>query len=76
MSADPQIIGKNIWFQVQVADRVLPQRFTSYGNAVAALPGITARLRPMTITPCLCCRAQFKSTGPANRLCPSCRRDA
>ena len=74
--ADPQIIGKNVWFQVQIAGRILPQRFTSYGNAIAALPGITARARPVTITPCLCCGDPFRSTGKGNRLCPSCRKDA
>ena len=74
--SDLQIIGQGTWFTVKRGNQVLADRFTSHGNAVAALPGIEARLRPVTVRACLSCTHHFKSIGPGNRLCPSCRRDA
>lgn len=73
---DLSIAGKGLSNWIVQGTRTVAGPFTSHGNAIAALPGVAARLRPATITPCLCCRAHFKSTGKANRLCPSCRRDA
>lgn len=40
-----------------------------------AQPASTPEKKPrFTIRPCLCCQTNFKSEGPMNRLCPSCRR--
>ncbi len=70
------ITGAGRSFVVRSGDQVLSRRFTSHGNAVAALPGIEARLRPVLIRDCLNCRTPFKSTGKGNRLCPHCARSA
>ncbi len=34
--------------------------------------------KPATTTrrPCMTCRSEFKSTGPGNRMCDACRREA
>lgn len=74
--SDLQISGKGLSNWIVQGTRTVAGPFTSHGNAIAALPGVQARLRPVTIRPCLSCRDHFKSTGPGNRLCPSCTRDA
>jgi hypothetical protein len=74
--ADLHIIGQGTWFSVKRGDQVVADRFTSHGNAVAALPGIEARLRPVTIRDCLCCRTPFKSMGKGHRLCRNCQRNS
>ena len=76
MSADLSIAGKGLSNWIAQGGHTVAGPYTSHGNAIAALPGVQARLRPVTITPCLCCGDQFKSTGKGNRLCPSCKRDA
>lgn len=73
---DLSIIGCGTFFSVVQGRRVVAQGMTSHGNAIAALPGIEARLRPVLIRDCLCCATPFKSTGKGNRLCPQCRKDA
>lgn len=73
---DLQIAGKGLSNWIVQGTRTVAGPFTSHGNAIAALPGVQARLRPVTITPCLCCGDHFKSIGKGNRLCPSCKRDA
>jgi hypothetical protein len=72
---DLAITGSGTSFAVSAGGRVIARRFTSHGNAVAALPGIEARLRPVQIRRCLCCKTHFTSTGPGNRLCATCKRD-
>lgn len=73
--SDLQVIGKGLSNWIAQGGRTVAGPYTSHGNAVAALPGVSARLRPVTIRPCLCCGTHFKSMGKANRLCPTCRRD-
>lgn len=75
--ASPQfsIAGSGRSFQVMIGRRAVSQRrFTSSGNAIAAMPGIERSLRPVTTRSCLCCGAVFISTGPGNRLCRPCRK--
>lgn len=73
--AQLSIAGSGRSFQVMIGRRaVSQQRFTSPGNAIAAMPGIERRLRPITRRPCLCCNAPFASTGPGHRLCRLCRQ--
>lgn len=76
MSADLSIAGKGLSNWIAQGGHTVAGPYTSHGNAIAALPGVQARLRPVTITPCLCCGDHFKSTGKGNRLCPSCTREA
>jgi hypothetical protein len=76
MSADLQIAGKGLSNWIVQGTRTVAGPFTSHGNAIAALPGVAARLRTVTIRACLGCTNHFKSTGPGHRLCPSCKRDA
>ena len=76
MSADLQVIGKGLSNWIAQGARIVAGPYTSHGNAVAALPGVSARLRPVTIRPCLCCGTSFKSMGKGNRLCASCGREA
>lgn len=76
MSADLQIIGKGLANYIAQGGRTVAGPYTSHGNAIAALPGVAARLAPVTIRCCLHCRESFNSTGKGNRLCPTCRRDA
>lgn len=71
-----QIAGKGVSNWIVLGTRKVAGPFTSHGNAVAALPGVQSRLLPITIRPCICCGVHFKSMGKANRLCPSCKRDA
>jgi hypothetical protein len=73
---DLSIIGKGLSNWIARGGKPIAGPYTSHGNAVAALPGVEARLKPVLICKCLCCRNLFNSTGPGNRLCPSCRRDA
>ena len=77
--AQLSIAGSGRSFQVMIGRRAVSQRrFTSTGNAIAALPGIESSLRPATVRSCLCCGTAFASAGPGNRLCDPCRqgRDA
>lgn len=76
MSADLQIIGKGLSNWIAQGTRTVAGPYTSHGNAIAALPGVAARLRPVTIARCLRCGDPFKSMGKGNRLCLTCRRDA
>lgn len=69
------IIGSGHSYAVRVDGRPLARRFTSAGNAIAALPGIERGLRPTTIRRCLRCGHNFTSVGPQNRLCPSCKKE-
>jgi hypothetical protein len=73
---DLQITGKGLSNWVARNGRTVAGPYTSHGNAIAALPGIEARLRPVLIRPCLGCGANIKSTGPGHRLCLTCRRSA
>lgn len=70
------IIGKGLSNWIARGRQPIAGPYTSHQNAVAALRGVEARLKPVRVTACLCCRNHFKSTGRGNRLCPSCRRDA
>lgn len=77
MQPSLSITGSGQSFQVRIGGRAMAQRrFTSHGNAVAALPGIERQLRLASAATraCLCCRAPFRSTGPGHRLCTSCRK--
>lgn len=77
MSADLQLMGKGLSNWIVRGDGVtVAGPFTTRDNAIAALRGVQARLRPVTIRACLCCRDHFKSTGPGDRLCRSCKRQA
>jgi hypothetical protein len=71
---DLQITGQGTWFSVLYRGHVVADRLTSHGNAIAALPGIQARLRPVRIIRCMGCPTHFKSTGKGHRLCPQCRK--
>lgn len=73
---DLQVIGKGLSNWIAQGARIVAGPYTSHGNAVAALPGVQARLRPVSIRSCLCCGTHFKSIGKGNRLCPSCAGDA
>lgn len=45
-------------------------------NGIATLPPAAiraARKKTVTRRACLCCRKPFDSSGPGNRLCPTCR---
>lgn len=72
---DLHIIGKGQSNWIAQGSRPIAGPFTSHGNAIAALPGVEARLRPVLIRDCLCCRTPFKSTGTGHRLCRNCRSD-
>lgn len=74
--SDLHITGNGLSNWIVHAGRTVAGPFTSHGNAIAALPGVAARLRPVTVQPCLCCGDHFKSIGKGNRLCHSCKRDA
>ena len=53
------------------ADRVRRYYWTHREEIIARRRG---RIRPMvSVRPCLCCGAKFKSEGPHNRLCNKCR---
>lgn len=73
---DLSIIGKGLSNWIALGGKPIAGPYTSHQNAVAALPGVQARRKPVLIRACLCCPNHFKSTGPGHRLCPSCRRDA
>jgi hypothetical protein len=73
---DLSITGKGVSNWIAMGGRIVAGPYTSHGNAVAALPGIAARLRPVTVRPCLSCSTPFKSTGKGHRLCPACARNA
>lgn len=73
---DLQITGAGTSNWITAGGRPIAGPFTSHGNAIAALPGIEARLRPVQIRDCLACATPFKSTGNGHRLCRHCRRDA
>lgn len=72
MTADLEIRGAGNSFAIWTCGAPLPARYTSHGNAVAALAGVRRRLTPVLIRLCLTCPAHFKSTGPGHRRCPSC----
>lgn len=74
--ADFTITGTGVSNWITSRGRTVAGPYTSHQNAVAALRGVEARRRPVTLRRCLCCTETFKSTGPGNRLCPICRRDA
>ena len=76
MQADLHITGKGLSNWIARGGRTVAGPYTSHANAIAALPGVEARLRPVVIRDCLCCRTPFKSTGKGHRLCPSCRTSA
>ena len=73
---DLHITGKGLSNWITSGGRTVGGPYTSHGNAITALRGIEARLKPVTICRCLHCGTHFKSRGPGNRLCPTCRRDA
>lgn len=73
---DLSIIGKGLSNWIAQGGKPIAGPYTSHGNALAALPGVEARRKPVQIRTCLGCPNHFKSTGPGHRLCPSCRRDA
>lgn len=73
---DLQIVGKGLSNWIARGGQTVAGPYTSHGNAIAALPGVAARLRPVTLRRCLCCPNHFPSTGRGHRLCPSCRKDA
>lgn len=75
-AAKIDIIGSGHNYAVRVDGRPLARRFTSTGNAIAALPGIERGLRPITTRRCLCCGTPFTSAGPMNRLCTPCQKEA
>lgn len=76
MSADLQVSGKNTSFWISSGGRTVAGPYTTEISALAALRGVARRIRPVRPVACLCCRKLFNSTGPGNRLCPSCRREA
>ena len=73
---DISITGKGVSNWIAMGGRIVAGPYTTHGNAVAALPGVAARLRPVRLLPCLCCATPFKSTGKGHRLCPHCARTA
>jgi hypothetical protein len=73
---DLTITGKGLSNWITSRGRTVAGPYTSHQNAVAALRGVEARQRVVTIRRCLCCPTQFPSTGPGHRLCPTCRRYA
>jgi hypothetical protein len=71
-----QIVGKGLSNWIARGGQILAGPYTSHQNAVAALRGVEARLRPVTLRRCLCCGQPITSTGRGHRLCPSCREQA
>lgn len=69
------IIGKGICNWIAQGGRPIAGPYTSHQNAVTALRGVEARRKPVLIRQCLGCDNHFKSIGPGNRLCPSCRKE-
>lgn len=70
------ITGKGLSNWITAGGRTVAGPYTSHQNAVVALRGVEARLRPVVNRLCLGCKDPLKSTGPGHRLCPSCRRKA
>jgi hypothetical protein len=68
------IRGAGRSFVILQGTKALPGRYTSAGNATAALRGIERRLAPTITRRCLTCSRPFRSTGPGHRLCNCCRR--
>ena len=69
------IIGQGASWAITQNGRPLPRRFYSRDTAHMGLIAQERRLAAPLIIPCLCCGDNFKSTGKANRLCPTCKRD-
>ena len=69
------IIGQGASWAITQDGRQLPRRFYGHDAAHMGLIAQERRLAAVLIIPCLCCRESFKSTGKANRLCPTCKRD-
>lgn len=65
-----EIRGSGRSFALMQAGRVLA-RATTYGNAVARLPGLERRLQTKLRT-CMACPSSFQSRGKHHKLCPTC----
>jgi hypothetical protein len=69
------IRGSGTSFAILQGGRVIG-RATSHGNAIARAAGIERKLAKAQRRPAVClgCGAGFLSSGPGNRLCPTCRK--
>lgn len=72
---DLSIVGLGGSYRVLADGRAQPGHYTSAGNAIAALPGVQRRLRPISRRACLCCGQAFNSLGRGNRLCQPCKEE-